>query len=191
MNKLRFSFFSFFTLLSLAGFAAPPGYSYYKLCTTQESQITVGVTTLNNFPVLVRITDNDLRSTANGGYVQNVNGFDIIYTAADGNTVIPFQLESYNAVTGSVVAWVKVPVVSSTVNSNFYMYFGNSSVVTNQSSTATWDANYKAVYHLHANENDGTANAFNLVNSGTTNLVGAVAADGQHFVPAQFLRYSA
>src|SRR5688572_30906894 len=154
----------FLGLFSLAqqALAAPAGYNYFKLLTTQESQITAGTGNLFDFPVLVRITDNDLRHTSNGGYVEHISGFDIVFTSSDGNTLISHQVESYDPVTGTLVAWVKIPVLSSTVNTNFYLYFSNSAVVVDPSTTATWSAGYVGVWHLHNNENDATANGINL-----------------------------
>src|SRR5438105_3506069 len=99
--------------------ASPPGFLYYKILTTQESQINVGNNNLSDFPILVRITNNDLKHTSSGGYIQNINGYDIIFTSSDGNTVIPHQLEKYDPITGELVCWVQIPVLSATVNTNF------------------------------------------------------------------------
>ncbi|HRH63788.1 MAG TPA: hypothetical protein PLI68_10720, partial [Bacteroidia bacterium] len=92
-----------FLLLSIYTRAIPSGYSFYKKFTTQENQITVGTSNTNGFPVLVRITDPDLRSVNNGGRVRSANGYDIVFTAGDKNTLIPFQVEEYDATTGEYV----------------------------------------------------------------------------------------
>ena len=138
----------FFLLLIIRLSAQLPGYSYYKKLTTQESQITVGTTNLTNFPVLVRITDPELRHTSFGGNIKNTNGYDIQFTAADKTTLLTFQIEKYVQNTGELVAWVKVPTVSATINTDFYMFFGNAAIVTDPSATTTWDANYRAVWHF-------------------------------------------
>ncbi len=156
-----------------------PGYSYFKKLTTQEAQINVGTTNLVNFPVLVSLIDNDLRHTSNGGKVTNINGFDIVFTSSNGSTIINHQVERYNPVTGELIAWVKIPLVSSTVNTDFYMYFGNATVSVDPSSTATWDANFMAAYHLTTNQNDATANGNNLSLTGTNLQTPAVAGDGR------------
>ncbi len=174
---MRFLYCIFFLLLSLAGISAPSGYSFYKKLTLQESQISSSNTNISGFPVLVRITDPDLKSVANGGKVYSNNGYDIIYTANDRNTLLPFQVEEYDPTTGELVAWVKIPIVSATVNTDFYMLFGNPSANVNLGSKSTWDANFKAVYHLNSDVADWTSNAFNLTNSGTTNFSPGIAAD--------------
>ena len=176
-----------FLLLSIYTRAIPSGYSFYKKFTTQENQITVGTSNSNGFPVLVRITDPDLRSVNNGGRVRSANGYDIVFTAGDKNTLIPFQVEEYDATTGEYVAWVKLPVLSATVNTDFYMFFGNASIATTLGSKTTWDVNYKAVYHLNSDVADWTSNAASLTNSGTTNFSPGIAADGQRVGSGTYL----
>ncbi|MBL0047142.1 MAG: DUF2341 domain-containing protein [Bacteroidetes bacterium] len=188
---MRLLLFVAFLFSSLAGFTAPSGYSFYKKLSVQESQITVNNNSLSGFPVLVRITDADLKSVANGGRVQSNNGYDIVYTASDMNTLIPFQMESYDAVTGTLVAWVKIPTISATVNTDFYLFFGNANNTINLGSKSTWDANYKGVYHLHADVADGTINASNLTNTGTTNYSPGLAADGQRIGSGNYLSRAA
>ncbi|MBK9673530.1 MAG: DUF2341 domain-containing protein [Bacteroidetes bacterium] len=174
-------------MLSIYTQAIPSGYSFYKKLTTQENQITVGTTNSSGFPVLVKITDPDLRSVNNGGRVRSANGYDIVFTAGDKNTLIPFQVEEYDATTGEYVAWVKLPVLSATVNTDFYMFFGNASIATTLGSKTTWDANYKAVYHLNSDVADWTSNAASLTNSGTTNFSPGIAADGQRVGSGTYL----
>ena len=169
--------------------ASVPGYGYYKLLYTQEVQISVGTNSLANFPVLVRITDNDLKTVSNGGKVQNTNGFDIVFTSSDGTTLVNQQLEKYNPTTGELVIWVQLPAVSATVNTNFYMYFGNSTVFIDPSTTLTWDSNFKGVWHLNTNLNDATLNGVNLTANSTTTLSPALAADGEEIAPSEYLSY--
>jgi len=63
--------------------------------------------------------------------------------------------------------FVKIPSVSGTVNTEFYIYYGNSGAADGADPTNVWDTNYKAVYHLKEgtvtniedstiNNNDGT-----------------------------------
>ena len=89
-----------------------------------------------------------------------------LWTAA-GNK-LNHELERWDGSTGTVVAWVKVPVLSSTTDTVIYMWYGNSWVTTSQENkTGVWDANYKGVWHLKdatgANVADSTSNG----NTGT------------------------
>ncbi len=149
-----------------------PGYSNRKKFSIDNTQVS-GVTDLTNFPVLFSFTDNDLRTTANGGNVENSNGFDITFTSADGSTQLDHQLESYNAVTGEIIAWVKFPTLGATTDTDFYVYYGNSSQTTDQSTTNTWNSNYQAVLHFD-DFADATSNGNNGTNNGTTSTSGKI-----------------
>src|SRR5713226_8069075 len=102
-----------------------------------------------NFPVLISGTYSYLATTANGGSVVNANGYDILFASdANGFTLLPFEQESYNPSTGAIVYWVKLPTVSHTTDTVFYMFYGNSSISTDQSNkTAVWDSNYLGIWH--------------------------------------------
>ena len=110
------------------------------------------------FPVLVSGTYDgtggtpDLRTTAFGGKVQNPSGYDVgFYTSPDctRGKKMDWETEAYSAQTGSVAYWVKVPTVSHTTNTVFYICYGAASITTDQSSpAAVWDAQYQAVWHL-------------------------------------------
>ena len=149
--------------------AQPAGYTYGKAITLKGSQITGA---LSNFPVLISFTDPALKTTAfAGGRLQNANGYDVIFTLQDCNTVLPMQLEKYTAATGEYIAWVKLPTLVAGTNKVIHMYYGKTGVVANPSSTTVWDANYMGVWHFNNSVNDGTSNARNLTNTGTTNLL--------------------
>lgn len=166
---MRFVLLILFLLNTLDLLAQPLGYSYARQITIQSSQIS-GTANHSNFPVLISITDTNLRTTANGGHVTNSNGYDIIFTSSDCMTQLDHQVESYNAATGLYIAWVRVPVLSISANTVIQMYYGNSSVTTNTSSTGTWDANYKGVWHFNNSVADNTSNASNLTDNSTSNL---------------------
>jgi len=167
--------------------SAPPawtnGYGYRRAITISHTQ--VANTDQLNFPVLIAGTYAYLANTANGGCVTNANGFDIVFTSdAGGNTPLPYERESYSASTGAVDFWVQVPVLSHTNDTVIYMFYGNSSVTSDQSNHAgTWDSNYKAVWHLAngttLSGTDSSANGVNGSNSGmtaTAGLIGGAAA---------------
>ena len=72
----------------LSGFLVKTAlYGFYKIITIQNSQV-VGSVSHADFPVLISHIDADIRSTGNGGMVENVNGYDIRFTAADGITLL-------------------------------------------------------------------------------------------------------
>ncbi len=151
------------------------GYAYRRSIDIQESRIP-GASALANFVILVDLTDNDLRSCSNGGYMENPNGWDIRFTWWNGSTWITLyhDIEGYDATTGRITAWVQIPSLSATSNTTIYLYFGNPSINTNSSSTATWNAFYRGVWHFNGTLNDATGNANNGNNFGTTTIAGNI-----------------
>jgi hypothetical protein len=152
----------FFLLLSAS--PADAGYSYRKSITIRAASVAGSLT---DFPVLVSIgSDSQLKTVANGGHVRNSNGYDIVFRAADGTTPLYHEVEAYVPLTGQLIAWVKVPSISSSTDTVIYLYYGDSSVTSTQESpAAVWDDSHKGVWHLGANFNDSTSNA----NHGTPN----------------------
>lgn len=170
-QSMVFGLLIFLSILSNNAIAQPAGYQFYKDITIQASQVQGSLT---DFPVLINITDNDLRTVANGGGVTNGNGFDIIFTNSDGSIVLNHRLETYSATTGAIVAWVRVSSLSNISNTTIRAYYGNSSVTTDQSNNNVWDNNYAMVQNLSGNFTDRTNNGNNGINSGTTNIVGKI-----------------
>lgn len=163
-------------------YAQPPGYGYGKTITVDAGQV-IGSSALTDFPVMVRISgDNDLRTSANGGHVEHANGYDIIFTSDQaGTTVLDHQVEAYNGSTGDFTAWVRIPSLSNSVDTEFYMFYGNCAVSASSSTTSTWNSNYDAVYFLHDDFQDSTANNNDGTNNGSTDLSPGLIGDGQSF----------
>ena len=76
---------------------------------------------------------------------------------------------------GSYSAWVNVPSLTASVDTDIYFYYGNPGVAANPSSTNTWDTNFRTIYHFNNdNFNDATLNGINSTNNGTTNSLGKI-----------------
>lgn len=149
------------------------GYTFRKRIEIDNSQVA-GTQSLQDFPVLVNITNSDLRSSTNGGFVENLNGYDIIFTAADGTTQLNHQLESYNPNTGEVSFWVNVSSLQAQNNTYIYLYYGNSSISSDQSNPGTWNNNYQLVQHYNNDFLDATANGNDGTNNGTSDIAGQI-----------------
>ena len=140
------------------------GYGHRRTITIYHTQVPN--TDQTNFPVLISGTYSYLASTSNGGQVTSATGYDIIFTSdAAGTFPLPFERQSYTAASGHVNFWVTVPTLSHTTDTVIYMFYGNSSVTTDQSNkTAAWDSNYKGVWHLQetsGQQYDSTSNGNN------------------------------
>ncbi|HEY6350972.1 MAG TPA: DUF2341 domain-containing protein, partial [Candidatus Angelobacter sp.] len=108
---------------------------------------------LINFPIVISGVYSYLASVANGGKVQNANGYDIIFAAdAGGNNKLDHEIESYDPVTGTINIWVRIPTLSHTIDTTIYLLYGNSSVTTSQENkTGVWDVYFQGVWHLNGN----------------------------------------
>ncbi len=93
---------SFVPYLTQDAFAA--GENYYNASWDFRKSITIdntkvsGSTSHTDFPVLVSITDTNLKDNAQS------SGNDILFTSSDGNTKLSHEIESYNSSTGELVA---------------------------------------------------------------------------------------
>lgn len=132
----------------------PRAYAYSAPITIHHSQVPN--TDQANFPLLVSGTYPYLATAANGGGVQSASGYDIVFASdSAGVNRLPFERSAYDPKTGNVRFWVQVPTVSHTSDTTIYMLYGNSSVTTDQArAAATWNSNYKAVWHM--DEQSGT-----------------------------------
>ena len=98
---------------------------------------------LSDFPLLVSITDTDLKESAAS------NGFDIYFTKSDGTTRLPYERESYDPITGTLVAWVLTDL-SDTDENNFFMFYGNPGAPDQQNPSPVWAArSYNDVFHFN------------------------------------------
>src|SRR4029077_23347 len=90
---------------------SPPGNRCHRQMTINHTKVP---STQSNFTVLVNVTDPALKTVANGGHVANANGYDIgFYADSGGTTKLKWEVEKYNGTTGNLIAWVKIPSVSS------------------------------------------------------------------------------
>jgi hypothetical protein len=117
---------------------------------------------LTDYPLYFSYSDNDLKTVSKGGDVTNANGYDIAFTASNGDA-LDFELVSYNGDAGEIVAFVRLPHVSKTDNTCFNLVYGNEDITSDQSKSGTWNNNYKSIHHfedLHDAtrfNNDGTS----------------------------------
>jgi hypothetical protein len=144
-------------LLAFAG-SAEAGFAFRKQVTIDGSRVVGGPHL--DFPVLVTVVDPNLRTVAAGGGVQNASGYDITFRAADGTTVLDYEIEFYDgsgAYAGTLTAWVRLPGtlgppdtrVQSGVDTVFYIYYGDPTIGCCQTRQGwVWDANYRYVYHF-------------------------------------------
>jgi hypothetical protein len=165
-------------------------WSYRKKITINSSLTNE---TLYNFPLLVsNASDTDLQAYA------LPSGNDIIFLNATASanweaetwrSKLDHEIEKFDSSTGELVAWVRLPTLSSTVDTEIYMYYGNTVCTSDrQNIEGVWDSNYTLVQHLNetpandveghldstSNDNDGTPKNFDGISTSTTDGTGKI-----------------
>ncbi len=154
-------------------------YSYRKEITVGSSNVS-GSSDLTDFPLLVNLTDSDLKSVYNGGLVFSEDGWDILFTLSDGVTLLDHEIELYTSTTGELVAWVRIPSLSYSSDTDIFIYFGNDNASADPSSTSTWDTDYRGVWHFTDGADDASQFANHGVATGTSADAGRIG-DSRYF----------
>lgn len=148
----------------------------YRQRITVDQNLVIGSGVHTNFPVLV--TAGNV-GTALWQHAQN-NGADIVFTAADGTTRLPHEIERYDAATSNLWAWVKVPELAGEANTSFYMYYGQPTATDVPAGAAVWSG-YRAVWHLKeaaSTRYDSTTNGAHAATYGGISSVSGGKIDG-------------
>jgi uncharacterized repeat protein (TIGR01451 family) len=146
-------------------------WQYRKAITIDGTQV---VGNHSAFPVLISLTDGDLAASALG------SGYDILFTDDDGTTKLDYERQRWVSGTGELIAWVKIPSLTSGVDKTIYLYYGNGTAPDQQNAAAVWSNGYEAVYHLDDDFTDATGNHAPGVNAGSVDVPGLIG-DGQDF----------
>lgn len=152
---------------------------FRKAINVNSSQ--VGTTSaITDFPVYVNL--NNLG--ADFFSAVKTDGGDIRVTTADGLTEVPIEIVSISTGGQTGELHFKAPSLSTSTNSTFYVYYGNSSASGYASTTAfgarnVWTNGYEAVYHLGNNPAsttiDSTRNGRDLTQQGGMTSSNSVA----------------
>jgi hypothetical protein len=117
-----------------------PAWNYRKKISIDHTEVDANLT---DFPVLVSLSsDQDLSINAQD------NGDDILFTSSDGLTKLSHEIESFNKGNGELIAWVNIPVLSSSTDTDIYLYYGNPACANQEDVTNVWDGNFKMVQHM-------------------------------------------
>lgn len=147
---------------------APVPFAHEKTITIAAANVTGGPHA--SFPVLIDLAgDADLAANA------RPDGFDIAFT--DGTAPLAFEREHFDPATGSLVAWVSVPSLSSDTDTILTMHYGNPDAADQQAPAQVWSAPYAGVWHVGDSLADSTAQhndatAMNGLALGATGVIG-------------------
>ncbi|MHB8053670.1 MAG: DUF2341 domain-containing protein [Candidatus Aminicenantales bacterium] len=157
------------------------GYAHRKKITVQTANLDAALT---DFPVLVKIT-----ADADIGAECLASGYDIRFTAADGETLLKYERETFAVASGEAtgIFWVKTSLATSPAT-YIYLYYGDADAGDGADPTNVWDAYFHAVYHMHdgadaSHVSDSTANALHITKKGAAEPteVAGILNKGQSF----------
>ncbi len=161
-------------------------YTYHRSITVDHTKL--GASSLTNYPMLVHLNDATFKTVANGGHVENASAFDVgFFTDAAATTPVYWEILSYDGSTGEIWAFANIPSVSHTVDTVFYVCYGDAGISTFQSSVSSvWSGFYRV---MHLNEashpyHDVTARADNSTGTADPTQVAGLFNLAQSFVAA-------
>ena len=140
------------------------------------SQVVGGPHT--DFPLLVSLQSDALRSAAMGGSVADPQGADLRFALDNaGTTPLSFELETYDPATGKLTAWVRIPTLDST--SALYLLFGSCATPLPVAAGSVWPS-YSGVWHL-GNNRESTAQNPDGVEEGSVPVTMGQIGSGRAF----------
>jgi hypothetical protein len=156
------------------------GYAYSLPITIPAAKVD-GPDDLTDFPLLVSVVLDET-------HVNDPNGYDIIFTDVNG-AALDYERESYNNENGELLAWVRIPNLSTSVDTDIKVLYGNADISSDQSNPINvWGTNYTAVWHFEdASISDATINGNNGVNNGTANAAGQIG-QARNFTPNDHIK---
>jgi len=176
-------------LLSSSVFAQTTYYDNYAFrIPLTLNNASLGITTdQTNFVALLKVTSPQFVSAVcsdqTGALSSSIPVFAIVDSAYSTSTELNYQVENYDATTGIIYFWVKIPVLYKTGSVNapnkLYCYFGSTSPSVTHSTawqkltwsgvTATAGINYSGVWHFNEDPS-GAAPQFSDATVNNNNL---------------------
>ena len=173
------------------------GASWYDLLWPHRIAITIDHTQvdsdLTDFPVYINLAD------LGSGFFSHLNsdGGDIRVTEDDGTTEVPREVVSASTTAETGELYFKAPNISSSSDTTFYIYYGDSGA-SDYADSATygrdnvWTNGFEAVYHMEedpggsapqmvdstGNGHDATVGSMDSSNQVSGEIGNAVSADG-------------
>ncbi len=139
-----------------------PGFLYYSDFIVRTGNVP---STQTNFTVGITWTDDRFKHVSFGGHVESLTGDDLRPYDPTGVTPRTFEKVWYNPSAGSFEMWILMSTIDDA--DVIRMKYGNTSITTDGTSTATWPSEYSGVWHYGSptslaledstsNGNDGT-----------------------------------
>ena len=169
------------TLVSASDYSSWSSYREITINPATAGGITAAET---HYPLLLRLTTPGGSGAGSFNFSQAMaNGNDIRFTASDGVTDLPYEIERWDSANGTAHVWVKVNSLSGSANTVIRMYWGKAgaAAVTNGSSVFNSTTNnFKAVFHFNNSTGSSTDVPLTPVNNGTSDFATSSALIGGH-----------
>jgi hypothetical protein len=104
---------------------------------------------LADFPVLFSVVDPQIAALA------STDGSDIYFVGANGLVPLEYEIEKWVKDTGELVAWVRIPMLSPTVDTVFYVVYGDPGLAPPANPRTAWANDFVAVWHLSQDPGPG------------------------------------
>ncbi len=159
----------FTLLLSILAFSsqnlfAQCQYLKSRTITIDDNQVS-GAIDFVDFPVFLSLTNSNFKTTANGGLIQNANGYDVKLMLKDCSCWLDFIIHSYDGNTGTFEIYVNVPNLKASEPTILEFFYGNASVSVDPSSDTTYSSARTADWIATQNANRNSPSTFYAVGS--------------------------
>lgn len=146
------------------------GWGYRQKFVIDNTKVS-GSTDMENFPVLISVTsDTNLAAQA------NADGSDFVFTDSAG-AKLDHEIEYYS--NGTLAAWVRIPTLSTSIDTTIYMYYGNPAATSQQNAAGVWPSHYRGVWHLAETSGQHLDSTSNNNDSSAVNVTTQGSATGK------------
>lgn len=144
-----------------------PDYEWRQEITIEAKTIR-GNKNLIDYNLLIELSDDDLKSYANGGKVAHINGSDIKFTKSDEFTELKYTIVNYNPETGDLTARIMFDTIYAKKNTTAYLYSGNinDTTLNPQDLKPQWNSDYVGVWNFDDDHNDASNISHSATNKG-------------------------
>ncbi|HYG77455.1 MAG TPA: DUF2341 domain-containing protein [Planctomycetota bacterium] len=148
------------------------------ILTTPEGANLPASASEEGFPLLVRLHKDFFNFTQ-----AKANGEDIRFSS--NGTPLPFQLDDWDAASGTASVWVRIPTIKGNARQEIKMHWGKADAASESSGATVFNASngYLSVWHMNDPVKDD-AGALESKNAGTTATAGMIGA-ARHFAGKQ------
>lgn len=153
--KMRTSALVVLTAWVISTTANAAGADWYDTAWKSRQKITVASGNVSgshtDFPLLVSAGGNNPVF-----FGAKPDGADILFTASDAVTPVPFEKEKYDPVLRELVYWVKVDSLADSQDTCVYMYYNSAGTAPANTPSEVWTNAFVMVQHMQENADDAS-----------------------------------